>query len=64
MIPSVTLFVGPLASPPALLLMLVLLVIVLLVGRVLLALAWRVVFVALVVVFALWLLGMIGIGPF
>jgi hypothetical protein len=51
---------GPLASPPGLLVWVALLALVLLVGRVLLALAWRLVVIALVVLTALWLLGMVG----
>jgi len=48
-------------SPPALLLGLVALLAVLLVGRFLLSLAWKLVVIALVVVGALWLLGLVGL---
>jgi hypothetical protein len=52
---------GPLGSPPGLLLGLIALLVVLLVGRVLLSLAWKLVVIALVVVGALWLLGLVGL---
>ena len=51
---------GPLASPPALLVGLVILAVVVLVGRVVLAVAWRLVLVGIVVVALLWLLGILG----
>ncbi len=51
---------GPLTSPPALLIGLVVLAVVLLVGRVVLALAWRLVVIAVIAVAALWLLGILG----
>jgi len=53
---------GPLTSPPGILLGLVALALVLIVGRVLLALAWRLVIIALVVVAVLWVLGSLGPG--
>lgn len=51
---------GPLASPPALLVWIVVLAVILVVGRVLLALAWRLVIIALIVLTVLWLLGILG----
>ena len=53
---------GPLGSPPALLLGLLALAAVIVVGRLLLSLAWKLVVIALVVVAALWVLGAIGLG--
>lgn len=51
---------GPLASPPAILVLLVVVAILILVGRVMTAIAWRLVKIAIVVVVALWILGMLG----
>lgn len=51
---------GPLAEPPALLVGLVALAVVLIVGRVVLAFAWRVVLLAIAVLFVLWILGIMG----
>ena len=51
---------GPFASPPGLLVGLAVLAVVLLVGRVVLALAWRLVLLAIAAVAVLWLLGMLG----
>lgn len=42
--------------------MLVFLLLVLFVGRILIGLAWRLVLIALAVVVALWLLGVVGTG--
>lgn len=56
------LFGGVLLSPPVLLLFLILLLVVVLIGRVLLTLAWRVVMIALAVVFVVWLLGSLGVS--
>lgn len=56
---------GPFTAPPllsGLILLVVLLLAVLLIGRVL-ALAGRVIRIALVIILVLWLLGMVGIGP-
>ncbi|WP_424018161.1 hypothetical protein ACOZ4N_01540 [Halorientalis pallida] len=53
---------GPLGSPPALLLGLLALAAVIVVGRILLSLAWKLVVIALVVVAALWVLGAISLG--
>jgi hypothetical protein len=52
---------GSLGSPPALLLGLLALAVVVFVGRVVLAIAWRLVIIALVVVAALWILGLVGL---
>ena len=53
---------GPLGSPPALLVGLVALAVVVLVGRVLLAVAWKVVLLALLAVAILWVVGAVGLG--
>ncbi|MFC7134371.1 MULTISPECIES: hypothetical protein [Salinibaculum] len=53
---------GELASPPALLVGLLLLALVIVVGRVVLAIAWRLVLIALVVVTLLWVLGVLGLA--
>lgn len=50
-------------SPPSIVVFLFVLLVVLLVGRVLLALAWRLVLVALAVLVVLWLLGAVGLYP-
>lgn len=51
---------GPLGSPPALLVALVVLAVIVLVGRFVLAVAWRLVIIALVVAVALWVLAGLG----
>ena len=51
---------GPLGSPPGILVALVVLAVIVLVGRFLLALAWRLVLIALVVVGVLWVLAGLG----
>jgi hypothetical protein len=51
---------GPLGSPPGLLVWLVILAVIVLVGRVLLAVAWKLVVIALIVLSVLWLLGILG----
>lgn len=51
---------GPLGSPPGILVALVLLALVILVGRFMLALAWRLVVIALVVLGGLWVLAALG----
>ena len=48
---------GALGSPPALLVGLVALAVVLLVGRVVMKVAWRLVLIGIVVVAVLWVLG-------
>jgi hypothetical protein len=58
---NTVLFGGPFTTPPFLVLALFALVLVLVLGRVLLALAWRVVAIALGIVLALWILGAVGI---
>ncbi|MGQ4554447.1 hypothetical protein [Halobellus sp. GM3] len=57
------LFGGPLTSPLGVFGALLVLLVVIVVGRLVLALAWRVVLVALAVSLVLWLLGAVGIGP-
>lgn len=51
------LFLGPFTSPPVLIGVLIVLLLVLVVGRILIGLAWKLVLIALAVVIALWLLG-------
>ncbi|MEF8783622.1 MAG: hypothetical protein V5A39_13525 [Haloarculaceae archaeon] len=51
---------GPLGSPPGILVTLVLLAVVILVGRFVLALAWRLVVIALVALGVLWVLAALG----
>lgn len=51
---------GPLGSPPTILLGLLALAVVILVGRVFMKLAWKLVVVALVAVSGLWLVGILG----
>lgn len=51
---------GPLGSPPGILVTLVVLALVIIVGRFLLALAWRLVLIALAVLAVLWVLGALG----
>lgn len=53
---------GPLGSPPALLLGLLALAAVIVVGRILLSVAWKLVVVAAVVVAGLWVVGAISLG--
>jgi hypothetical protein len=57
------LFGGPLTSLPGIVGVLLVLLLVIVVGRIVLALAWRVVLIALAVSVALWLLGAVGLGP-
>ena len=51
---------GPLGSPPGIVVTLVVLALVIIVGRFLLALAWRLVLIALAVIAVLWVLGALG----
>ena len=51
---------GPLADPPMLLVCLVLLAAILIVGRIVMAIAWRLLLVAIGVVVGLWVLGLLG----
>jgi len=51
---------GPLASPPGILVALVALAVILIVGRVVLAIAWRIVVLAALAVAVLWVLGILG----
>lgn len=57
------LFLGPLTSPPAIIVTLIVLLLILVVGRILLGLAWRLVVIALVVAVSLWFLGVLGTSP-
>jgi hypothetical protein len=51
---------GQFTSPPALLVGLVALAVVLLVGRVVMKVAWRLVVLAIIAVAVLWVLGILG----
>lgn len=51
---------GPLTSPPGLLVGVAILAVIILVGRVLLALAWRLVIIALIALAVLWILAILG----
>jgi len=51
---------GPLGSPPGIIVTLVVLAVVILVGRFLLALAWRLILIALAVLAVLWVLAALG----
>jgi hypothetical protein len=51
---------GPLAEPPALLIGLVLLAAILIVGRIVMAIAWRLLLIAIGVVVGLWVLSLLG----
>ncbi|WP_254271869.1 hypothetical protein [Haloarcula marina] len=51
---------GALGNPPALLLGLILVALVLLVGRVVMKFAWRLVLLAIIAVTVLWVLGILG----
>lgn len=51
---------GPLAEPPTILIGLVLLAAILIVGRVVMAIAWRLVLIAIAAVLVLWSLGLLG----
>lgn len=53
---------GPLGSPPAILVGLAVLALVVLVGRVVLAVAWRLILIALAIGVAIWILGLLGLG--
>lgn len=56
------LFLGPFAAPPVLIGTVIVLLLIVVVGRILIGLAWRLVLIALAVVIGLWLLGVIGGG--
>jgi hypothetical protein len=51
---------GPLGSPPAILGTLLVILAVLLVGRLVMKIAWRLVMIAIAIVVALWVLGALG----
>ena len=57
---TIALQLGPLGSPPALVVGLVVLAAIVLVGRVVLAVAWRLVLIALAIATVLWVLGVLG----
>lgn len=55
-----TLALGPLGSPPGILMTLIAFAVVVLVGRIVLHVAWKLVVVGLAVVTTLWVLGALG----
>jgi len=59
-LPLTVLALGPLGSPPGIVVTLVVLALIIVVGRFLLALAWRLVLIALAVIAVLWVLGVLG----
>lgn len=54
------LFLGPFTAPPVIIGTLIILLLILVVGRVLIGLAWKLVLIALVIVVGLWVLGALG----
>ena len=58
--PTVLQGLGPLGQPPALLVGLVILALIVIVGRVVMAVAWRLLLIAIIVVTTLWILGILG----
>lgn len=56
------LLLGSFTAPPALIGTVIVLLLVLVVGRLLIGLAWRLVLIALAVIIGLWLLGALGTG--
>jgi len=59
---QVALQLGTLSSPVGMLSLLVVIAIVIVVGRFVLALAWKLVWIAIAVIGLLWLLGIVGGG--
>jgi hypothetical protein len=59
---QVALQLGALSSPPGILAALVVIAIVIIVGRIVLSVAWKLVWIAIAVVGLLWVLGVIGAG--
>lgn len=51
---------GSLTSPPALLVGVALLALIILVGRIVMKIAWRLVLIALIALAVLWILGILG----
>lgn len=58
--PLTPLFLGPFTAPPVIIGVLIVLLLILVVGRILIGLAWRLVLIALAVVIGLWILGALG----
>lgn len=57
------LLVGPFSSVPRVVGLLLVVLVVIVVGRVLLSVAWRLVLVALAISAVVWGLGVVGLGP-
>ena len=60
---TLALLVGPFTSVTGIIGLLAVLLVVIVVGRVLLSVAWRLVLVALAISIVLWGLGAVGLGP-
>lgn len=59
----VGLFLGPFTAPPVIIGTLIVLLLIIVIGRVLLGIAWRLVVIALVIVIVLWILGALTTVP-
>lgn len=55
-------FLGPFTGPPVVIGVLLVLLLILVVGRIIVGVAWRLVLIAFLVVFGLWLLDVLGTG--
>jgi hypothetical protein len=60
MLPVLAEGLGPLGEPPALLVGLVVLALIVLVGRIFMAMAWRLVVIGVIALSTLWILGILG----
>jgi predicted RND superfamily exporter protein len=56
--------IGALNSPPVVLAGLVLIALVILIGRLVMKIAWRLVIIAIIAVAVVWVLGILGLQPF
>jgi hypothetical protein len=56
--------IGALNSPPVVLAGLVLVALVILIGRLVMKIAWRLVIIAIIAVVVVWVLGILGLQPF
>lgn len=60
---TLALLVGPFSSVPRLVGLLLVILVVIVIGRMLLSVAWRLVLVALAISVVLWGLGAVGLSP-
>ena len=60
MLPVLAEGLGPLGEPPALLVGLVVVALIVLVGRIFMAMAWRLVVIGVIFLSTLWILGILG----